>query len=255
MRIAPIDMPFPHIVAHRGASAVLPENTLPAFAVALAQGAHEVEFDAWPTADDQPVVCHDKTLDRATTGAGPVSDHTLAQIRELDAGVNFSGEWEGTPIPTLDEAFEFLAGRAFMNIHVKDPGKDAFIIKRIRDLAVSLGVTEQVYITGAREVLEAAKEHAPDITRCCLEGQSDGAVLVERAVELDCRRLQFCHGCTTDDHIRRARDLGLITNYYYADEPAEGRRLLDVGIMALLTNHPGKMLHHLTEELPRGNPA
>ncbi len=100
---------------------------------------------------------------------------------------------------------------------------------------------DQVYVAGGREVLELAGHVAPDLQRCCLEGQGDGEALVRHAVELQCQRLQFGRAGTTDDHISRARDLGLITNYFYSDEPAEAAELIGAGVMALLTNHPGRI--------------
>jgi len=235
------DTPFPRIVAHRGASGISPENTLPAFAIGLAQDATEAEFDLWPSADHEPVVCHDPTLDRTTTGAGPISEHSLQAIRELDAGVKFSPEWEGTRVPLFEELFEFLAGRAFMNIHVKDVGEDGFILRRIQRLAEHWGIEDQVYIAGDRQVLELARQVSPAIPRCCLEAQDDPRALIQCATELECQRLQFGRSGTTDDHIREARDLGLITNYFYSDDPEEAARLIEAGVMALLTNHPGRM--------------
>lgn len=237
------DTPFPRIVAHRGASGISPENTLPAFAIGLAQGATEAEFDLWLSADREPVVCHCPTLDRTTTGSGPISEHSLKAIRDLDAGVKFSPLWEGTRVPLFEELFEFLAGRAFMNIHVKDPGEDGFILGRIQRLAEYWGIEDQVYIAGDRQVLELARQVSPDIPRCCLEAQEDAEALIRCATELECQRLQFGRSGTTDDHLRKAQDLGLITNYFYSDDPAEAARLIKAGVMALLTNYPGRMSH------------
>lgn len=62
--------------SHRGFNAVAPENTLPAFAAAVALGADEIEFDLWPTADGQLAVCHDPSVDRTTDGKGTICDMT-----------------------------------------------------------------------------------------------------------------------------------------------------------------------------------
>ena len=84
-------------IAHRGASAYAPENTLTAIAKAAELGADAVELDVHVSADGAPVIIHDAYLERSTNGAGVVSKHTLAQLKELDAG-------EGETIPTLEEA-------------------------------------------------------------------------------------------------------------------------------------------------------
>ena len=72
------------IWAHRGASAHAPENTLPAFELAVRQGAQGVELDVQRTADGTLVVIHDETVDRVSDGMGRVVDLTLAQLRSLD---------------------------------------------------------------------------------------------------------------------------------------------------------------------------
>src|SRR4029077_10203616 len=74
------------VIAHRGASGTCPENTIPAFRRAAQVGAHMVELDVQPARDGQPVVIHDWTLDRTTSGRGSVRRRTLAEIATLDAG-------------------------------------------------------------------------------------------------------------------------------------------------------------------------
>ena len=77
--------PFPWLCAHRGLSQACPENTLPAFAAAIAAGAHEIEFDVWTSRDGVPVVCHDPSADRTTDGSGKLAELSWADIRRLDA--------------------------------------------------------------------------------------------------------------------------------------------------------------------------
>lgn len=111
-------VPHPFYFAHRGASAHAPENTLAAFELALKQGAPAIEFDVKLTADRRVVIHHDQTLDRTTNGTGPISKQPLAALRELDAGSKFSTEFRGEKIPTLDEVFDSLGGKMFMNIEL-----------------------------------------------------------------------------------------------------------------------------------------
>ena len=79
-------MPAIHRVAHRGYSAVAPENTLPALAAGVLAGATFIEFDVRTSADGVPVVIHDRTVDRTTDGTGPVWELTAEQLAALDAG-------------------------------------------------------------------------------------------------------------------------------------------------------------------------
>ncbi len=110
--------PHPFLLAHRGASKYAPENTLPAFELALEQGADGVELDAKLSADGEVVVIHDASVDRTTGGHGKVSQLTLAEMRALDAGALFEERFRGTRIPTLAEVFEALGSRAIINVEL-----------------------------------------------------------------------------------------------------------------------------------------
>ncbi len=107
------------IIGHRGASAYHPENTMIAFRAAYEMGAEMIELDLTLSKDGIPVVIHDETLDRTTTGKGSVSDHTLEELKALDAGSWFSEEDSGEAIPTLQEVLEFAKGKISVNIEIK----------------------------------------------------------------------------------------------------------------------------------------
>jgi len=130
----------PWLIAHRGASAYAPENTVPAFQLAAEQGADYVEFDLQLTKDRQIVCLHDNSLERTTdveqvfpdrfrkTGDGAqatqrwmLSDFTLAEIKRLDAGTWFAPKFKGTRIPTFAETIDSLRGRSGLFIEVKSP--------------------------------------------------------------------------------------------------------------------------------------
>ena len=94
-----------NVFGHRGDSAHAPENTLPAFALAMERGADGIELDVHLSRDGELVVIHDETLDRTTNGTGLVKDHTLAQLRNLCADNGMDGFAEAR-IPTLREVLE-----------------------------------------------------------------------------------------------------------------------------------------------------
>ena len=111
-------LPLPVIFAHRGASAHAPENTLAAFELALTQQADAIELDVKLSSDGQVVVHHDATVDRTTNGHGRVKDLKLAELRSLDAGSSFSEQFRSEKIPTLDEVFETVGKRTFINVEL-----------------------------------------------------------------------------------------------------------------------------------------
>ena len=96
-----------HVCGHRGYSLHYPENTLPALEAAKAAGATTVEIDVVLTADGEPIVLHDLTVDRTTNGHGFAADLSLEQVRRLDAGIRFHPAFAGTRIPTVAEALDW----------------------------------------------------------------------------------------------------------------------------------------------------
>ena len=104
--------PRPLIVAHRGAAAVAPEHTIPAYESAVAAGADALWLDVQETADEQLVVVHDVRLERTTNGRGPVRERTVRELKRLDAGRWFGWRFRGQRIQTLPEVLERFRGRA-----------------------------------------------------------------------------------------------------------------------------------------------
>ena len=119
--------PMPHrtqVYAHRGAKAVAPENTLPAFQKAIEMGVAGVELDTQATADGHLIVLHDFRLERTTTGSGPLAEKTLAQLQGVDAGIRFDEKFAGTPIPTLEQVFDLVGDRCVVNVEIKNMAWD-----------------------------------------------------------------------------------------------------------------------------------
>ncbi len=112
------------VLGHRGAKAYAPMNTIPSFELALEQGADGVELDTHLTKDRHLIVLHDFTVDHTTNGHGYARDMTLAEIKALDAGSYFEAKFAGTRIPTLDEVFEAIGQRTFINVEIKSETVD-----------------------------------------------------------------------------------------------------------------------------------
>lgn len=158
----------PMIWGHRGAAAVAPENTLPSFRTALDAGVDGVEFDVQLSGDGVPVVIHDETLDRTTSGHGPVASLTAAELGSLDATAGRPGFTGG--VPTLAEVLDLLApANVTINIELKNsiveyPGLEQKVVAEVESrgladrvvyssfnhyslmLLASLGVTSQIAV-------------------------------------------------------------------------------------------------------------
>lgn len=108
------------ILAHRGASAYAPENTLPAFQLACEMGADGFELDVHLTKDQQVVVIHDETIDRTSNGTGNVEEMTYEKLLDLDFSNNKEG-YKEVKIPLLEEVFELASkNNMFVNVEIKE---------------------------------------------------------------------------------------------------------------------------------------
>ncbi len=113
------------IVAHRGWSGEAPENTIAAFKLALTDpDIAIIELDVHLSKDGVPVVIHDHTLDRTTSGTGPVKAYTLEELRQLDAGSWFAPQFAAELIPTLEEVLQLAKGRCKLHVELKTMGDE-----------------------------------------------------------------------------------------------------------------------------------
>ncbi len=120
--MSPGDVDRPLVVAHRGSSATAPENTLASFREAVRAGADMIELDVRMTRDFELAVIHDSTLERTTSGTGPVCARTAAELKSLDAGGWFSPRFRDERVPLLREVMAAVPLRVILNIEVKTDG-------------------------------------------------------------------------------------------------------------------------------------
>ena len=174
-----------HCVAHRGYSAVAPENTLPALAAAVRGGASYVEFDVRTTADGVPVVFHDRTVDRTTDGSGHVWELTVGEVRALDAGSWFSPAYRGVRVPLLTEALDLVPTPGPQLLLEIKPPADADDIKRIMDMVADRGLLDRTVVQSFDpQVVRLVREVVPEVRRGLLRLRFE-ADTVPLAKELD----------------------------------------------------------------------
>jgi len=133
---------------HRGARAYAPMNTIPSFELALKQGADGVELDTHLSKDSKLIVLHDFTVDSTTDGKGLAKDMTLAQLKALDAGSSFSPQYKGTRIPTLDEVFEAVGKKLFINVEIKSETQETDGVEQaVADCIARHGLMSSVIVS------------------------------------------------------------------------------------------------------------
>jgi len=242
------DSPGKRLCAHRGLSAVLPENTLPAYGAVVAMGAGEIEFDLWWTKDGEIVSIHDPTLERVSNGKGKVYEHTLAEIRALDFGTKSGGaHFAGLKAPTFEDILAQFARRTIMNIHVKDVGGKAWNeahLRKVIKLIDAYRARKHVYfMTASVPVQKQLARLAPDIPRCM--GNNAPGVdrtnkthpnIVDRAVACKCSMVQLFKPYFDQALIDQAKAAGLRVNVCWADDPEEAKKYFEMGADTVLTN-------------------
>ncbi|HKB07240.1 MAG TPA: glycerophosphodiester phosphodiesterase family protein [Candidatus Polarisedimenticolia bacterium] len=249
-----MDGHHPLRVAHRGASARAPENTLAAFREAIRLGADAIELDVQLSADGVPMVIHDDTVDRTTNGHGSVACLASRDLRRLDAGAWFSSRFRGERIPTLEEALECARGRCGLNIEIKEvPGtgrRSRRAARRAADAghqAVARAVAQAVARTRFKDLLLVSSFSSQALVhaRAAMPGVYLG-LLASRSLrglrEAHRRvRLFAVHPHTrlaSARRLRLARRLGLAVVYWTVNDVRLMRRLLALGGDGLMTDDP-----------------
>ena len=234
------EMPYPRLCAHRGFNTVAPENSMPAFGAAVALGAEEIEFDLWSTKDGVLVSCHDATLDRVSNGTGKIYEKTYEELLALDFGVKRGEKFRGLKIPTFEEILEKFAGRVIMNIHVKIWDAE-FADRKIEEIVALIRrydcVKHVYFMTSSDDSLRRVMAYAPDIAVCVgWDGNTDKMSMVERAKALGAKKIQLFKPYFDENTVRAAKEAGILCNVFWADDPAEARAYLEMGIDTILTN-------------------
>lgn len=248
--------PLPRILGHRGARLLAPENTLPGFRAAISEGADGVELDVRRTADQVLVCLHDAGLGRTTNGRGPVREHTLAEVRRLDAGGSprrngHHGGQESIRVPTLTEALDSLPSNALVDVEVKCRGQGPDGPAQVADLLAATlegrPDRDRVLVSSFSRKLVAAAVPA-------LEGISVGLIssaLVPLGRAL--RGAELC-GCSVlaaqasayfgpmaKLAAARAVDAGFQLLAWTVDDPETARRLADLGVGVIVSDRPGEL--------------
>ena len=226
----------PLVIAHRGASADAPENTIAAFELALEQGADGIELDVHLSADEQPVVIHDFTLERTTDGAGPVSAHRVRELKRLDAGGWWHRRFRGQRVQTLQEVLERFRDRARFWVELKGGSS---LYPGIEERVVSL---LEIYDVVDRALVQAFDHEA--IARIhSMSREIRLGALVERAPA----RLEpgaanaICAGADllTESFLAEIREAGLECYVWTVNEPALMDRLVSWDVNGIITDRPG----------------
>jgi glycerophosphoryl diester phosphodiesterase len=235
-------MELPPLIGHRGAAGSAPENTLASFRRAASLHCRWVEFDVRLTADGQAIIFHDDSLDRTTTGSGPVAGHSLEAIRRLDAGAWFGKPHRGEPVPTLAEGLSLLLELGLQaNIEIKaEPGREAETARvcLIEARRIWPGSRPPPLVSSfLRPALAEARRVAPDWPRGLLS-KALPPNWPEAVREFGCATVNLDHRHVDQDVVQRLRQAGLPLLAYTVNDALRARVLWDWGVRSVFTDRP-----------------
>lgn len=232
------------IIAHRGNSSEFPENTLPAFDSAVKLRSDLVELDYYHSADNKPIVFHDKTLDRTTNAKKlwggeklPIQNYPLTELRQLDAGAWFNASFAGTKLPTLEESLDVIqAGSTTLVEHKQGDAKtciDILTQKNILDKVVVQSF-DWKYVADCRKL-------APTLTLAVLGGKELTPAKLDELAQSGPNIVAWDHKGIGPAEIKQIHDRGYKAWVYTVDDPARAKELIAAGIDGIITNVPGKL--------------
>ena len=262
---------WPVNLAHRGASALAPENTIEAFRLAVEAGAGGLELDVHMTSDGHIVVIHDATVDRTTSGAGAVSEMTLDELRMLDAGHNFSPDGgftrpyrgRGIRVPTLGEVLEGFPGVA-VNIEIKarTPGIEETVLGVLRE-ANALG--RALVVSTPHDVVKRFRKVSGGHASTGASRWEIGVFYISSRFRLE-RLVRPAYDAlqvplryrgipvVIPRFVRAAHARGVRVDAWTINRADEMRRLLDLEVDVIMTDRPGTLAEILENRSPTFTP-
>lgn len=243
-------MRAPWIIAHRGASGHAPENTFAAFERAVQLGAGFIETDLQLTRDARFVAIHDATLERTTNGRGAVRDHTLAQLRELDAGKWFDRQFMDQRIPTLEEILEFASQRdVVFYLEIKYGAAWGMHHALVGALGKAEYAARTIVISFDPAMLASVRRLEPAIMIGLLLEDAKGDP-VKTAVEVGARQLCPRADLITPELIDRAHRADLHVVTWTINDADKMRAAMDAGVDGIMTDLPDRLRAVVEDRLP-----
>ena len=225
--------------AHRGASGYAPENTLPAFELALEQGADGFELDVQLTRDDEVVVIHDETLERTTDGHGWVADHSLEDLKKLDASYGHE-KFAGTRIPTLAEVCA-LVGDTVTTLHIElKNSRMAYkgLEERVLEIVEEHDMTHRVvvssfnhyslrHLVGLGSELPLGALYSEPLWKPWQYANKLGATAIHPSLAATRRKI-----------VEKSHENDLAVHVWTVNEPDDLKRMISLDVDAVITNYP-----------------
>ena len=223
------------ITAHRGSSRTAPENTIPALQAAADELADYAEIDIQETKDGVMVLFHDSTLKRMAGIEKSVKSMTWDELKDIDVGTRFSGEFKGTTIPTLEEALEFSRGHLKLNIEIKYMGASSSLPEKVAECIERMGWTEQCVVTSTSySYLKRVKKAVPDIYTGYIVSAAYGSYYKDESIDF----ISMLSSSVNQKLIDEAHESGKAVHVWTVNRKSEMERMKILGADNVITDNP-----------------
>jgi glycerophosphoryl diester phosphodiesterase len=234
------------VIAHRGASAYAPENTMAAFMKAAQLGIKWVEFDVMLSALEEPVIFHDDILERTTNGRGLINDYPYNYLSTLDAGRWFAPAFSGERIPLLRQLLVFLSEmQMFANVELKClPGHEESIVKKtvaVVGSVLSKPFPTLLFSSFSFQIMYALRRHLPDALLGLLLEQWEPQ-WEQHCKDLDCVSIHVDELILTEEKAAKIKAMGKLLFCYTVNNPARAAELYSWGVDAVFSDVPDTIL-------------
>lgn len=227
-------------IAHRGFSALYPENTMVAFEKAIEAGCDGIETDVQLTKDGYAVICHDEKLERTTTGTGFLKDYTLKELKEFDAGIKFHEKFKGLKIPTLEEFLKYVSNKNILiNIEIKNSIIDYENIEKITyDLIKKYNMQDKVIVSTFNHY---SIRRCIDLDKNIKTGVLYGDCIFEPynyVKRVGGNALHPEYHSVNGEIVKKAHENNLKINVYTINEIDDMKKAINLNVDAIITNYP-----------------
>jgi len=238
--------PYPKLIAHRGAGRLAPENTLASMRLGAEHGFKMMEYDVKLSHDGVPILLHDDTMDRTSSGQGLAADLTYAELANIDFGSWHSPRYAGEPIPCLGAIAAFtIANGIHSNIEIKPTtGAEADTGRQVALLAQSMwrnATLPPLLSSFSETALQAALEAAPALPRALLIEKDLPSDWAARLSRLQCGGANLNDKYTTREIVAEIRDAGYTVVVWTVNDAERARELLSWGCNAIVTDEVAAM--------------
>lgn len=233
------------IIAHRGASAYYPENTIPSFEGAIAMGADMIELDVQLSLDKEVVVYHYKKMSTRTDGRGKIADYPLASLKKLDAGSWFDKRFLHTRIPTLIEVLHICKNKIAVNIEIKTEAVTNMIADGIEEKCLKIveesGMCEHIIYSSfdPRAILHLKQIDNNAAVAVLFDKKHYGSKLPVDIIQIKNADAFNCsvYECNKK-WLKNVKDKNIPINIYTINDERKMKRFIDMGVNGIFTDKP-----------------